>query len=503
MTQRILGLGGSNHDFSVALVADGRLTFAVEEERLQRIRHAEAEWHSERARTALEYCCQVNGLKPADIEQVFVNADIDGQGFPSAWTSKVRPVGHHCAHAAASFFTSPVQKAALLVIDGCGAPIGDGPKGQKLETISTGNADSHSFTLNPLQGGSRRLTSTNWTYRVENSLGTFYELVTEAIGFGEFGEGKTMGLAAYGSESYVGEMREFVTMGGEQGFSFDPYGGIYPWLKAKLVQGQNPFRTRACIAKAVQTVFEEAVVSLARNLQATTGERYLCYGGGCALNSAANARIIEQTEFEDVFVFPAAGDAGLSVGAAMYGAFTMNGKRIWIPSRHEWGGMAYLGATYTEEQCLGALERSSFHFRIPAGDLIDELVSRLADGEIVTLFRGRSEMGPRALGHRSIIADPRRVRTRDTSNLSVKDRESFRPLAPMVPAEEASRYFDTESEVRSCSRWCGYARNMCRSLELSVMKTAPPEFRPFDRRPTAFCMNCSQRSAGRLGCQCF
>jgi carbamoyltransferase len=441
----VLGVGGSNHDFSAAVISDGRPVVAIEEERLQGIKHGDCAWSSKPTISAVHYCCELDGIQIDRFDGVFANTDLEGI-VPELVALNPTLIDHHAAHAAASFFTAPVDAAALLVVDGCGGPIATSSNSQQLQTISCGCADARSFSLDTHTSGRKVLTSSNWTYRCENSVGTFYELVTEAIGFGEYGEGKTMGLAPYGDERLYPEMREFVDIDPDGRFTFNPYGGIYEWLIATLRAGKNPFMTRARIAKAVQLVFEDVLLTLARFCRKQTGARYLCYGGGCALNCSANGRLNAESGFQETFVFPAAGDNGLSIGAALFGTFTTAGRRLWTPDRPEWRALAYLGRSYSTSEYLSALEAAPVAYRRNNGDSVADLARRIHRGEIVGLFRDRSEFGPRALGHRSILADPRFAKTRDIINLRVKSRESFRPLAPMVPLDRVNDYFESDLE---------------------------------------------------------
>ena len=250
-----------------------------------------------------------------------------------------------------------------------------------------------------------------------------------------------MGLASYGNEKYFEELREFIKYHPDDGILFDPYDGIYDWLIEKIRRSQNPFKVRADLAFAAQAIFEEVIVRIGKDAYKRNKNRTLCYGGGCALNGSANYRLQKEGPFEKVFIFPAAGDNGLSTGAALYGYVSETGKTPYRRKEQFRGLNAYLGCSYSDEEIQIALEKFSFFSHKP-NCLIDFLVQRLLNDEIVPVFRNSSEVGPRALGNRSILAMPHSLQIRDKINLSVKNRESFRPLAPVVTEEDCSKYFE-------------------------------------------------------------
>jgi carbamoyltransferase len=273
------------------------------------------------------------------------------------------------------------------------------------------------------------------------SIGWFYRIVTLAIGFGHAELGKTMGLAAYGTPRYVDQLAQFVEIPADGRFTFDPYDGIWDWLAETLAGAENAARVRADLAYAVQEVFVEAIIAAALAAHRAAPSEVLSFGGGCALNTTANARILEATPFKSLAVFPAAGDNGLSVGAALYGAH-MLGDQPRRPASPGWRGRTvYLGREYSEEEVEAALAGAPVLDSRPA-DLEQEVARTLADGACVAVCRGRSEIGPRALGNRSLLALPGPSQVRDHINLNVKGRESFRPLAPVVPIEHLAMYFE-------------------------------------------------------------
>jgi carbamoyltransferase len=436
----VLGLGGSNHDFSAAIVDDGSITVAVEDERVQRIKNAVTAWYAHPARDAATYCLDAAGLELDQLGGIFCCDDLER---PAAWLdwSRVTFVNHHTAHAAAAFFTSAHERSTLLVVDGHGSPLGETAAGYEVETISTGWAEGESLTINPLQTGVQKKTSSSWRYVTQHSIGWFYEIVTMAVGFGDSGQGKTMGLAAYGTPVYLDALSGFVEIGTDGRFWFDPYAGISDWLTATLASRSNAMQVRADIAYAAQVIFVDAIVAAAHEAYRQAPSPVLSFGGGCALNTLANSRILEATPFEDICVFPASGDNGLAVGAAFYGAHVVLGEAR-RPQSPGWRGRAvYTGREYAGAEIDAVLSDASVSASRPA-DLARETAHALAAGETVAVCRGRSEIGPRALGNRSLLALPRTARMRDHVNLNIKQRESFRPLAPVVPLEDVATYFE-------------------------------------------------------------
>lgn len=435
----VMGVGGSNHDFSAALVRDGAIEVAIEDERLQRVKNAEHSWHSHPGRDAAAYCLDAAGVEVGDLDGVFYSDDLER---PSAWIDwgEATAVNHHTCHAAAAYYTSDQASATLLVVDGHGGPLGETDAHWEVETTSVGFAEGTKLELSPLQTGTQKKTSSSWQYVTQNSIGWFYEIVTDAIGFGSEGQGKTMGLAAFGTPVHLAGLRELVDIGTDGRFWFDPYAGIWDWLVRTLRSSRNPFQVRADIAFAAQEIFGDAVVAAAAEAHRQAPSEVLALGGGCALNTLANSRILAETPFERLRIFPASGDNGLSVGAALYGAHMVLGAaRPDTPV--DWRARAaYTGRVPRATEVDAALEDAPVSAERP-DDLVTATADALARGELVAICRGGSEIGPRALGHRSLLALPGPARVRDHINLNIKQRESFRPLAPVVPIEDVETYF--------------------------------------------------------------
>jgi len=279
-----------------------------------------------------------------------------------------------------------------------------------------------------------RLTSVQMNLQFpENSLGAFYETANRMVGFGFLDAGKTMGLSAYGDERWVDALGEFTTLR-EDGLVAVDNLGFYQWGRRHV--GAS-FQERAALARAVQVHLEREIVHMADDLQRRTEMREICLAGGVALNCLSNYRILEKTDFERQFVQPAAGDDGLAIGCALYGTHVLRG----LPRRPRRFN-PFCGREYDEAEILAALRAQPVRFELRQ-DLPHFAAEQLARKKVIGWFQGRSEFGPRALGARSILADPRSLSTRDYVNQQVKHREWFRPLAPAVLAEHTATYFDT------------------------------------------------------------
>jgi carbamoyltransferase len=346
---------------------------------------------------------------------------------------RMRHVEHHLAHAASVFYPSPFEEAAILSIDGAGEDIttwfGRGA-GTRLERLGC--------------------------IRLPHSLGLFYSAITDYLGFKPWGgEGKVMGLAPYGDpDRYYPQMRELLHWNDEGGFEvnlryFDYHvTGWTRWVSPAFEQVFGPRRqpesemtsTYQDIAAALQRVVEEAALALVRHMARLVPSRNLCLVGGLALNSVLNGRIEREGPFENVFMTPASNDAGTALGGALFLAHSNH-----VLPRVETPNLAYLGPDYSSEQCAAAAARSDLKVDGP-GEHIERVADLLAQGKIIGWFHGRMEVGPRSLGNRSILADPRDPKMKDIINHRVKHRESFRPFAPSVLREAANDYFEGVKE---------------------------------------------------------
>ncbi|WP_068776321.1 carbamoyltransferase C-terminal domain-containing protein [Paenibacillus sp. FJAT-26967] len=446
----ILGIGGSIHDFSACLVRRGEVRYAVEEERLNRVKHCLGMGGKLFRCKAAEYCLEAEGLHARSLDLIVGNDLIEPVYFMK-YGKEIKLINHHLAHASSAFYPSPYKQAAVLVADGRGSFTGSAPR--RRETVTYYWADSEEIReIKKLTGedlldftvdheSEKELTDADMSH----SIGGFYERVTFELGFGLLQEGKTMGLSAYGTPRYIEAFYGFYSMDGEGNFSQTL--GQLSALRNYIRQGLSPIKdagqllqTKADLAYAAQYHIERILIMACRYLHEVTGSRNLCLAGGVFLNSVANYRILRETPFENVFIQPAAGDAGTAVGSALYGAHMLGGearKVTNIPFS------PYLGKSYGEKECLeAALACQDELERVETDDVYRTAAGLLSEGCIIGWFQGRSEIGPRALGNRSIIADPRHSGMKDTINDRIKHREAFRPFAPAVLRDRQGDYFE-------------------------------------------------------------
>jgi carbamoyltransferase len=488
----VLGISCFFHDAAAALVKDGVLVAAAEEERFSRKKH-DYEFPSH----AIEYVLAAGGLSAADLDHVaffekpFVKFErilmTSLQMFPRAarlfreamvtwlldklWVSalieeqlgvpraKILFSEHHLSHAASSFFCSPFEEAAILTVDGVG----------EWATATMGRARGTEIRLD------REI-------RFPHSIGLLYSTFTAFLGF-EVNEGeyKVMGMAPYGTPRYVDDVRKLVRMAPDGSFRlnmeyFDfhcsterPYTRKFLTLFGEPRGVDENFftersgypsyfgprppdyaeRTRrnqhyADIAASIQAVTEELVLNMAQAARRETGLSRLCLAGGVGLNSVANWKILQQTGFEELYVHPAAGDSGGAVGAALYAYHTLLGKPRSFVMEH-----AFWGQAHDEDAIRAFLDGENIGYeRLDDDGLLDRTVDTLVAGQVVGWSQDRFEWGPRALGHRSILADPRRADMKDIVNTKIKFREPYRPFAPSVLAPRVHDYFDAAGVER-------------------------------------------------------
>ncbi|UNK18932.1 hypothetical protein MNQ98_02470 [Paenibacillus sp. N3/727] len=432
----ILALGGSSHDFSTCLMLDGKMAVAIEEERITRIKHSlDLDVKSSGNQAAL-YCLQSQGLTLSEIDLIIGN-DIMDRNYYKPYRDRMILMNHHLAHASSAFYPSPFEEAAILVVDGAGSEIG----GLNETTTYYYGKGTEIQELLKLTG---KMEWNQVLSPVENSMGYFYDVLSNGIGFHKLTNGKTMGLAPYGSTTYVKEFERFYTMDDEGKFiqSKAHIQAMKIFIRhtvGVIRDEEKRFQAKADIAYAGQYHLERAMIKACRYLHARTRSRHLCLAGGVALNSVANYKILEETPFEHIFVQPAAGDAGTAIGSAYYGYHvTMNQPRgdVSVPFS------PYLGRTFDAEDYEIALQQFAEHITVESlDDLYGSVASILDQGEIIGWFQDRSEIGPRALGNRSILADARRKDMKDLINSRIKHREAFRPFAPIVLEEEQTKYF--------------------------------------------------------------
>ncbi len=437
----VLGVNAVFHDPAAALVVDGAVVAAAEEERFSRRKHGKdpvpfSTW--ELPAQAIAFCLEQAGLTPADVDLVaysydpaLATAPADGDLLAAGWEGlrtlfveraphflatlgfdpgRVRFVPHHVAHAASAHLASPFATSAVLVADG---------RGERASSL-LGRYD---------EGGALHTLATQ---ELPHSLGLLYEELTEHLGFRRSSdEYKVMAMASYGAPSRVEELRALVHATGDGGFVTEPvdWEALAPAL-GKGGDGWGP--EHADLAASVQRVVEDVLLDLCAWLQAQTGETRLTMAGGVALNCVANARLLREGPFDEVWVQPAAGDSGTALGAALQVAADA-GEAVQPM------GSAALGRGWSEDELAGWLERAGVEYERP-DDVAEAVAEVLAADGIVAWFEGRSEFGPRALGHRSLLADPRRLENLERLN-DIKGREQFRPVAPMVLESEARAVF--------------------------------------------------------------
>ena len=446
----VLGFGGSGHDWS-ACVTDGQRLVALEEERSARKKYGiGADLLEGLSRKA---CLGAFGAGPGQVRHA-VACELVPRPYYFAYRDRATVINHHLAHAYSAFPASGFAEAAVLVTDNSGSLVrgertGDGVR--EAETMTFFTADRSGIRVLDKVCGEHRLDSggTESDYFLQpgvtdNSLGQFYRSASITIGlqflppgarYPVSEDGKTMGLAPYGDERFVDDVRDLIGLVPGGGVRIDARRVTETF--AKLV-ASGTFEDRAALARAAQDVLEEALLHSARALRERTGAENLCIAGGVGLNSVANGRILREAGFRRLFVVPAAGDNGISLGCAYYGLHELDGVPMdELPVLDN----AYLGPEYPASMVEAALAESGLRVEAP-DDLPAQVARLLADGRLVGWFDGGSEFGPRALGHRSILAAPFPAQVRDHLNDNVKFREWFRPYAPVVPVERAGEYFD-------------------------------------------------------------
>ena len=444
----ILGLGGSDHDVNACLVRGDRIVANIEEERLTRRKYGlggnllEAQ--------ARRYCLEAAGLALDDVDVVAADSILAPPALLGC-RSRATRLDHHLLHAATAFFTGPVERAAILVVDNAGdlVPGHDEPQlqatswflgeGRRIEPL--GAVNSTRFVEGPPVAGRPYQRGDG-----DHSLGHFYKKVTGHLGF-RFPSGAslrdyffpedgiTMGLASYGDARHVEALWRLVELQPDGRYRLVLNDGRLDGLLAGWL-AEADFEARAAVACAAQEVLTRLLCHLVDHVVRVTGERRLCLAGGVAMNSAANGEILRRTGVTQLHVPPAPGDNGTGLGAALLVAA---GQDEPLPRFTVYGGRRYDGA-----EIEAALAGTACRVRPLGQDAPAELAQRLAAGQILAWFEGGSENGRRALGHRSLLADPRRAATRDHINANVKTRQFFRPFAPVVPQECAAAQFELD-----------------------------------------------------------
>jgi carbamoyltransferase len=481
----ILGISCHYHDAAAALLSDGQLIAAAEEERFTRVKHDFGF-----PKQAIGFCLDEARISAQDLDYaVFYEKPFEKferilssclQTYPRSWKvfresmltwmgdklwvrhliqqelgiprDRILFVPHHASHAASAFLVSPFEEAALLTVDGVG----------EWATATSGM-------------GRGNIVELDQEIRFPHSLGLLYSAFTAFLGF-EVNEGeyKVMGMAPYGEPRYVEKVWEVVSMFDDGSFQLDmdyftfhhstrrtfgskftqlfgeprtpetlfftdttgfpSYFGEKPGNYASLLKENQHY---ADIAASIQKVTEEILLNAARALRKRTGQSNLCIAGGVGLNSVANGRILRESGFEHVYIQPAAGDSGGALGAALYAYHTLLGWPRTMKMDHAYWGQSFEG----QEADFLRQENVAFE-ELDENAVLDQTVDALASGKVIGWYQGRFEWGPRALGNRSILADPRREEMKDVVNTKIKFREPYRPFAPSTLAESAETYFD-------------------------------------------------------------
>jgi len=473
---RVLGISAFYHDSAAALIADGRIVAAAQEERFTR-----KKFDANYPRHAIEYCLNAGGVTLADVDYVafydkpFLKFErlletyltFSPRGFKSFrmalplwlreklflksllaselkalepkfdWDKRLAFSEHHLSHAASAFYPSPFQRAAVLTMDGVG----------EWATTSAGVGNGHELEIQK-------------EINFPHSLGLLYAAFTYYTGFKvNSGEYKVMGLAPYGAPRYAqliydnlidlkpdGSFRlnldyfNYCTGLTMTNARFDALFDGPPRMPAAPLEQRH-----MDLAASIQAVIEEAVLRLTRSLAEETGEANLCLAGGVALNCVANGKVLRDGRFENIWVQPAAGDSGGALGAALTIYHLYADRPRTVANTPDGMAGSYLGPEFDDGETQTRLKAAGARYAIvPRDQLLERTAHALADGKAVGWFQGRMEFGPRALGNRSILADPRDPQMQKKLNLKVKYRESFRPFAPSVLREHVSQWFDID-----------------------------------------------------------
>lgn len=490
----ILGIGGYSHDSSAALLRDGAIVSAVQEERLTRIKHAGGFPYK-----AIDYCMKKEGIGPGDISAIAFYAkksNWDGYLYSALKFSIlnigqtishpkdfIRTVGyrvykslnfrmdferffyetrfpkkiffaydHHACHAASAYYTSPFNEALILCLDGGGdgktttAWIG---RDNKLDEIKLGIRHPHSISL-------------------------VYTRITRYLGFPSSGdEYKVMGLAAFGKPVYFDRLQDLVILKDDGTYKLNMKYFNYQYefsLSRKFYEEFGPARNRgekitehhADMAASIQKLYEKVLLHLAVALKKRTGLKDLAIGGGSALNCKGNGRLFLERVFDNIFVPSSASDSGTSIGAALY----HYNRTLELPRKGSVRTDGY-GPEYSDEEILEEISRDGLKY-----ERLDNPARRaaelIANGNIIGWFQGRMEFGPRALGYRSILADPRTKDTKDRINKTIKFREEFRPFAPSIMREFVKEYFNADAECPFMTYTLGVAPEKKDKIEAVV-----------------------------------
>jgi carbamoyltransferase len=468
----ILGINAYDHDVSACLLRDGEIAYAIAKERITRRKH-DAGFHQE----PIDYCLKAEGITLDDVDLVVRNCYVlpveelevrlvsQGDMAPPervqaaksplflSKSNKVVTVSHHLAHAYSAFAACPFEAGVVMVVDGVGNYAADvTEKDQLTENVNPLARESESYYqfdgselkalkkvwLNPVKG----FLSDEFFYM--KGLGAVYSRVSSYI-FADWNKcGEVMGLAPYGRPNQLKPLATLKNGGLEIPDWTEAFNQPYQPEDGKKWENSPSLQHWQDLAWQVQDDSEKILIERAIWLRETTGAKNLCIAGGVALNCVANGKLVREAGYDNVWIQPAAGDDGIAIGCAYYGHVAIQKKPRGFVMEH-----AYIGIPYGEADIEAAAKNWLVDSRSLNGagqDICTETAKILAEEKVVGWFQGRSEFGPRALGNRSIIADPRNPAMKDVLNARVKHRQSFRPFAPIVLAERASEIFEGEED---------------------------------------------------------
>ena len=468
----VLGISCYYHDSAAALLKDGKVVAAVEEERFSRQKNDDGF-----PKLAIDYCLKEEGISGNDLacvafydksilkferlldnyiavaprglfsflntipkwlhKRLWIKEEI--KKHLGGYKGKIYFPEHHLSHAAYSYFTSPFEESAILSVDGVG----------EWTTTSFGLAKDTEIKL-------------THDMRWPHSLGMFYSAFTYFLGFQvNEGEYKLMGLSSYGEPKYYDLiMRELIDVKEDGSLSLNMKYFAFTWDKV-MVNGkfsklfgiprrnedEKTEQIHLDIGASAQKVLEDILLKMANHIHKNTGQKNLCLGGGVALNGVANYRLLKEGPFEKIHIPPSPGDGGSAIGCALYAYYSiLNNKRIIEQdSAHTIQNSVYLGPQYTNDQILSFLDSKNITYKkFEKDELLKHTAKLISEQNIVGWFQGRVEWGPRALGDRSILADPRNGKMKDILNEKIKHRESFRPFAPSILEEYVPEYFELD-----------------------------------------------------------
>ena len=468
----VLGISCYYHDSAAALIKDGNIVAGVEEERFTRVK-----FDDDFPKNAINYCIEKAGISPKDISSVvFYDKSIlkfdrlldnyityaprglvsflnvipkwlhkrlwikdDIKKHLKGFTGNILFPEHHLSHAAYSFLTSPFQESAILTVDGVG----------EWATTSMGTGKENKIELTK-------------DLRWPHSVGMLYSAFTYFLGFRvNEGEYKLMGLSAYGQPKYYDLIMEKLIDLKDDG-SFHLNMKYFAFTYDKVMTNKKFATLFNClvrkedgpaeqihydIAASAQKVLEEILMRMVKYIHKNTGQKNLCLGGGVALNGVANYKILKEGPFENIFIPPSPGDAGSALGAALYGYYSIQNKQRSIEKDNsiKVSNEVFIGPEYSNEDIENLLNEKGISFeKHERQQLLEKVAKLISEQNVVGWYQGRMEWGPRALGNRSILSDPRNPKMKDILNEKIKHREGFRPFAPSILEEYASEYFELE-----------------------------------------------------------